>query len=113
MKKTKILFVCTSNQRRSVAAEQLYKNHPRLEVKSAGTGSHAKTVLSIELILWADCILCFTARNQYILEQRFPDIISDKIIDEIDVTDNCPYIIGTQVNEWLQKILLKNNVCQQ
>jgi predicted protein tyrosine phosphatase len=114
MNKTKILFVCTANIDRSPTAEHLYKYHPELEVKSAGTALYgfAELPVSLELIMWADVILCMTERQKHFIEHEFSDIISDKIIDELDVQDNYRYmniqlqnILKTRIDAWLLKKL--------
>lgn len=55
-RKERVLFVCYANIHRSVTAEELYRNDPRYEVRSAGIASHAKRQLSEEDLAWADRI---------------------------------------------------------
>jgi predicted protein tyrosine phosphatase len=114
MKKTKILFVCTANIDRSPTAEHLYKNHSALEVKSAGTAHYgfAELPVSKGLIMWADVILCMTEKQKRYIEYEFADIISEKIIDELDVQDDYRYmniqlqnILKVRIDAWLEKNL--------
>jgi predicted protein tyrosine phosphatase len=37
-----VLFICSCNQWRSPTAERVWRNDPRLSVRSAGTASYAK-----------------------------------------------------------------------
>jgi len=51
-----VLFVCSGNIDRSPTAEALLIEKEGFEVKSAGTWAGARTVISKELIDWADMI---------------------------------------------------------
>jgi len=66
--KIKILFVCTINKMRSATAEVIYKNDERFEVKSAGTDSTANTILSIDLLNWADSIVVMEKEHRNFLD---------------------------------------------
>ena len=110
MDKTKILFVCLANMDRSPTAEHLYKNHPELEVKSAGIASFATVPVSTELIKWADVVLTMEDWHKLYIEREFSDIISNKKIDYLDIQDDYGYMhpqlqntIRTRMNTWLQK----------
>ena len=81
----KLLFVCSANKRRSQTAEYLYSNRPGLEVTSAGVAPFAETPVSDELLRWADVILCMESRHQQIIEEKFADAISGKVIDYLDI----------------------------
>jgi len=59
MKKFKVLFVCTMNRMRSRTAEDLYRNQPGLEVRSAGVDKEAVQPVTLEMLVWADVIFCF------------------------------------------------------
>lgn len=67
--KRKILFVCTGNLDRSPTAERIYKNRENLEVKSAGTSTSAKRILTGDLIEWADLI--------FVMEDHHKKYITD------------------------------------
>ncbi|NII84084.1 hypothetical protein [Pedobacter sp. SG918] len=41
-----ILFVCSRNKWRSATAENIYKNHPDHQVRSAGTAPSARIKIS-------------------------------------------------------------------
>ena len=104
----KILFVCSANMDRSPTAEYIYANHPGLEVKSAGTYNHAQQRIDAELLQWADAILCMEERHKQSIEEKYPEMISGKIIDFLDVPDLYPYrhpvlikMIKEKVDAWL------------
>ncbi len=65
----KVLFVCSGNIDRSPIAEDLLKSRKGYEVKSAGILPTAPTVISEELIDWADQIFVMeTIHREAILE---------------------------------------------
>jgi predicted protein tyrosine phosphatase len=88
----KILFVCSANIDRSPTAERIYSGRSDLEVKSAGVADYAKTPISLELIQWADIILCMEKKHKQKIKKMFPDIAADKIIDFLDVPDLYDYM---------------------
>lgn len=60
----KLLFVCTANIDRSPTGEDIYKNHPGIEAKSAGTEiAYADVPISRELIDWADIVFCMEEKH--------------------------------------------------
>ena len=83
-----ILFVCTANVDRSRTAEDLYRDDPRFEVKSAGTAPFAKNPLTRELLQWADRVFVMCEkedRHQTLIKMRFPDAKTPVV--DLDVED--------------------------
>jgi predicted protein tyrosine phosphatase len=85
---TKILFVCSANVDRSPTAEHIYKNHPGLEVKSAGVGMFANQQVTEDLIQWADIVLCMEDWHEQIIRNDYKILISEKIIDYLNIDDD-------------------------
>ena len=84
----KILFVCTANIDRSRTAEDLYRNDPRYEVRSAGTAPFAQQPVDRDLVLWADRIFVMCERedrHHTLLKLRFPGV--DRPVVDLDVED--------------------------
>lgn len=48
-----VLFICSRNQWRSPTAENVWRKHPNLSVRSAGTSPNARKHVSPEDIAWA------------------------------------------------------------
>ncbi len=86
----KILFVCGINKKRSLTAQTIYRNDPRIEVRSAGVSPSSKTKLTEANIEWADLILVmekkYKERIMEIFKKRnnLPRIKSLEIPDEYD-----------------------------
>ncbi|MHA0033918.1 arsenate reductase/protein-tyrosine-phosphatase family protein [Deinococcus sp. PESE-13] len=53
----RIIFICTQNKLRSPTAEALFRDTHGWEAVSAGTDRNAETVLSRDLLEWADVAL--------------------------------------------------------
>ena len=87
----RILFVCTANVDRSRTAEDLYREDPRYEVRSAGTAPFATRPLSRELLVWADRVFVMCEKedkHRTLIKVRFPD--SDRPVVDLDVEDRWP-----------------------
>jgi predicted protein tyrosine phosphatase len=85
----RILFVCTANIDRSRTAEDLYRDDPRFEVRSAGTAPFASTPLTRELLQWADRVFVMCERkdrHHTNIKLRFPDV--DRPVVDLDVEDH-------------------------
>lgn len=62
--KTRVLFVCGRNQWRSPTAETIYRDDPRLKVRSAGVNPSARHKLSIADLEWADVVMVMEHKHQ-------------------------------------------------
>lgn len=82
----RVLFVCSGNVDRSPTAEALLRHKEGLEVKSAGTWKDAKTLVSKELIDWADMIFVMEDHHKEALREIDPE--SEKKIIVLGVGDN-------------------------
>jgi predicted protein tyrosine phosphatase len=51
-----LLFVCSRNRRRSPTAEAIFSGMEGYEVLSAGTSPDSETIISADLVEWADLI---------------------------------------------------------
>lgn len=91
--KLKILFVCTVNRMRSATAHEIFNNDNRFDVKSAGTDISATTVISRELLDWANSIIAMEKHHRNYIREKYPDIYNNKknvclyVPDEYDFMD--------------------------
>jgi len=81
----RVLFVCSGNIDRSPTAEALLKGKEGFEVKSAGTWIGARTIVSKELIDWADMIFVMEGHHKEALKQI--DSKAEKKIIVLDIDD--------------------------
>ena len=89
----KILFVCGRNLWRSPTAAMIYRNDPRVSVRSAGVSSKAKREISEKDLDWADLVLVmerkYARRITYLFQSRnsFPPIECLDIPDDYKFMD--------------------------
>ena len=69
----RVLFVCALNQWRSPTAEAIYRDHPLLDVRSAGVRRNAKRRLSVGDVRWADVIFVMDREQKAWIREQFPD----------------------------------------
>src|SRR2546427_11693600 len=74
----KVLFVCSRNQWRSPTAEQVWRRHPALQVRSGGTSAGARHRVSADDVAWADVILVMEERHQSRLKADFGRLLAQK-----------------------------------
>lgn len=99
--KLKLLFVCTVNRMRSATAHQIFQDDPRFEVQSAGTDQSANTVLSLELLDWADSIVVMETHHRNYIRKHFPEIYQNKRIVCLYIPDDYDYM-DTELIELLK-----------
>ena len=57
---------------RSATAQKIFENDDRFEVKSAGTDKSAATVLTTELLDWANTIIVMEKYHRNSIRSKFP-----------------------------------------
>ena len=67
----RVLFVCSRNRRRSPTAEVVAAEASGVEALSAGTATDAELRVSLDLIEWADLIVCMENRHARALRRDF------------------------------------------
>ena len=95
----KVLFVCSRNQWRSPTAERLWRSHPNLSVRSAGTSSNARRHVSPADIEWAHVILVMEEKHKSRLVADFARLLEHKPIHVLDVPDEFKYMDPELVEE--------------
>jgi len=86
-----LLFICSRNQWRSPTAESIFKNQPKIQVRSAGTADSAKNKVTEKLLLWADMIFVMEKKHKEILLERFDREHSKRMII-LDIPDDYKYM---------------------
>jgi len=89
---TNVLFICSRNQWRSPTGEQVFKNHPALAVRSAGTSPKAKRTVSAKDIQWADVIFVMEEKHKSRLKVQFTRLLDYKNIQVLDIPDEYQYM---------------------
>lgn len=87
----KVLFVCNLNMMRSPTAEDLFKGHSKIDVKSAGISRNAVVPLNDELLQWADIVFVMEKEQMDFIKKRFKKI-GDLQIISLDISDCYDYM---------------------
>jgi predicted protein tyrosine phosphatase len=90
--KRNVLFVCSRNQWRSPTAEAVWRKHPAISVRSAGTSSAARRKVSIEDIRWADVIFVMEEKHKSRLHAEFTSTIERKPLYVLDIPDEYKFM---------------------
>jgi predicted protein tyrosine phosphatase len=90
--RTNVLFVCSRNQWRSPTAEQVWRKHPALAVRSGGTSPSARHTVSSDDLLWADVIFVMEEKHKSRLKATFSELLRDKPLHVLDIPDDYRYM---------------------
>lgn len=90
--KHNVLFVCSRNQWRSPTAEQIWRRHPQLNVRSGGTSPNARHTVSEADIDWADVVIVMEQKHKSRLAADFGDLLTDKPVHVLDIPDEYKYM---------------------
>ena len=87
-----ILFICSKNQWRSPTAEQVWRRHPGLSVRSAGTSPNARHPVSEKDLAWADVVFAMEEKHKSRLLADYRDVLEGKAIHVLDIPDDYRYM---------------------
>jgi len=91
-RKRNVLFICSKNQWRSPTAEAVWRKHPELSVRSAGTSSTARRKVSVDDISWADVIFVMEEKHKSRLLAEFTTTVERKPLHVLDIPDEYKYM---------------------
>ena len=90
--RTKILFVCSRNRRRSLTAETIFKGEPAWDVRSAGTEESARIKVTAGQLGWADVIVVMEKRHKERLRQKYPEALAAKPCACLFISDDYEFM---------------------
>lgn len=88
----KLLFLCSRNHWRSPTAEAIYQNDPRVQVRSAGVSSAARTRVSEKLLRWADIVCVMEHWQKKRLQDDFPELVRELKVEVLDILDDYEFM---------------------
>ena len=91
------------NRQRSVTAERMYRNDPRLEVRSAGVRSEAERRVSEADLAWADVVFVMEREHKLRIATRFEGLELPRI-EVLDIPDDFE-VMDPQLVELLRATL--------
>jgi predicted protein tyrosine phosphatase len=103
-KRTKILFVCSRNKRRSLTAETIFKGEPVWEVRSAGTEESARIKVTAGHLGWADVIVVMEKRHKERLQQKYPEALAAKSCVCLFISDDYEFMDSTLIEILREKM---------
>ncbi|NLD14765.1 MAG: phosphotyrosine protein phosphatase [Gammaproteobacteria bacterium] len=87
-----VLFICSRNQWRSPTAETVWRKHPDISVRSAGTSPNARKTVSPADIRWADVIVVMEQKHKNRLVAEFTRLLDHKPIHVLEIPDEYKYM---------------------
>ena len=87
-----VLFVCSRNQWRSPTGEQVWRRHPRVSARSAGTSAGARRVVSADDLAWADVVLVMEDKHKSRLLAAYRALLLHKPLHVLDIPDDYRYM---------------------
>jgi predicted protein tyrosine phosphatase len=94
-----VLFICSRNQWRSPTAEKVWRHHPLLAVRSAGTSPNARHHVSEQDLRWAETIFVMEEKHKSRLVAEYGRIVQNKPIHVLDIPDEYKYMDPELVEE--------------
>ncbi len=82
-----VLFICSRNQWRSPTAERIFRKHPGLAVRSAGTSRSAKRTVTEADLAWADVVLVMEDKHRSRLRGTFGPVLQHKPVRVLHIPD--------------------------
>lgn len=83
-----LLFVCSENRLRSPTGEELFSRYEGINAIGAGTNADAETVVSGDLIEWADVIFVMEKSHKEKVSRKFKALLEGKKLVCLDIPDN-------------------------
>jgi predicted protein tyrosine phosphatase len=87
-----VLFVCSRNQWRSPTAERMFKGHPVIVARSAGTSLSARHRISHADIDWADVIMVMEDKHRQRIVAEYARLVEHTPIHVLDIPDEYRYM---------------------
>jgi predicted protein tyrosine phosphatase len=102
--RTKILFVCSRNKRRSLTAETIFKTESAWDVRSAGTEESARIKVTAGHLGWADVIVVMEKRHKERLQHKYPEELTAKPCVCLFVSDDYEFMDSTLIEILREKM---------
>jgi len=87
-----VLFVCSRNQWRSPTAEQVWRKHPALSVRSGGTSTNSRHAVTAADLSWAHVVFVMEEKHKSRLVAQYMRILENKPIYVLDIPDEYKYM---------------------
>ena len=92
MDRINTLFVCARNQWRSPTAERIFRDDPRLSVRSCGLSGRSPRQLREDDLIWADVIFVMETGHRARITGQFRVALGDTPIHVLDIPDDYQFM---------------------
>ena len=99
-----VLFICSKNQWRSPTAERVWRSHPALAVRSAGTSPNARRHVSEADLHWAEVIFVMEEKHKTRIRAEYMPVIEHKPVYVLDIPDEYKYMDPSLVEQLTQSV---------
>jgi predicted protein tyrosine phosphatase len=99
-----VLFVCSRNQWRSPTAESIWRKHPALSVRSAGTSPNARRQITEGDLRWCETIFVMEEKHKSRLQAEFGRLIQHTPMYVLDIPDEYKYLDPDLIAELQQSV---------
>lgn len=83
-----LLFICSENRLRSPTGEEVFSAYEGINAIGAGTNADAETVVSGDLIEWADIVFVMEKSHKNKVSKKFKELLQGKKLVCLDIPDN-------------------------
>ena len=97
-----VLFICSRNQWRSPTAEQVWRRHPQVSARSAGTSPSARHPVSASDLQWAQLIFVMEEKHKSRLLAAYRPLLDGKPVHLLDIPDDYRYMDPVLVQQLQQ-----------
>lgn len=92
MQAIKTLFVCSRNQWRSPTAERVFRDDPRLSVRSCGLSPRSRRRIGADDLAWADVVFVMERGHRARLLSQFRDELGKTPLNVLDIPDDYQFM---------------------
>ena len=87
-----VLFLCGKNLKRSPTAEAIFRNDPRVSVRSAGVSDKSRRRVKESDLHWANLVLVMERKHAARLRAAFPECDVTAPIESLDIPDDYEFM---------------------
>ena len=98
MARINTLFVCSRNKWRSPTAERVFRNDPRLSVRSCGFSPRSPRQLRVDDLKWADIIFVMETGHRARITGQFREALGGTPLHVLDIPDDYQFMDAELVN---------------
>ncbi|MCR9296128.1 MAG: protein tyrosine phosphatase [bacterium] len=87
-----LLFICSKNQWRSPTAEAVFRDDPRVSVRSRGTSRSARRTVQAGDLAWSDLVLVMENKHRHRLLADYPGETKFLPIEVLHIPDDYQFM---------------------